>query len=862
MKSFFEHLKSILESHTKRPGSVLSFKDTFDSFREVLDSNNRALELITDMGEKLGGDYLFDINYIKSSYSDLYSAMSQSVRSFDALTAGKYAELHDVFSRIDNRTKGMIFDITSATTEITAFYEDITWDMSGEIGGKNANLSELKNYLKLNVPDAFAVTTHAFDELVEHNGLRHKIGALSENEVNGQALKEIRETILNAEIPASVYSAIYSAVRKLKARCGPECFLAVRSSATEEDSEFSFAGQFETILNVPLESREVMEAYKKVAASLFSAKTAAYLKQMGFDIRNIKMAAACVVMVDAAVSGVIYSSNPAGDSGTLIINANWGLGTTVVEGQADADLYLVKKGVIPEIIEEKTGSKEFMAVNIKEGGTSKVKTPEGMRTTPCLTTEQALELAVQAMRIERHFRKPQDIEWAIDKNGKIFVLQSRPLNIPEKTSTDQKAGIPSPFAGEGQGEGNHKILMSNKGTVVQRGVGAGKIFIPAYPDDLNNFPKGSVLVSKHDSSDFVKVMPFASAIITDVGTPTSHMASLCREFRVPTIVGTGDATLFLKQGQEITVYSDDEGNALIYDGIVRELLESAGADFKKMEDVYEYRRRRYILRYISPLNLIDPLLDNFTVGGCKTMHDILRFIHEKSVAELVDRARYGNSMLKKNAAVKLDLSIPSGIIAIDIGGGLDIPEGSEKASFDQVTSIPLKAILKGMMHPGVWHSEAVALRVNDFLSSMMRMPDITADSSDYVGYNVAVASKEYVNMSLKFGYHYNMVDSYCSENTRNNHIYFRFVGGATDIVKRSRRIHLLSIVLKEYGFNLNTKGDLIIARLSNISRDEIVDLLDQSGRLIAFARQLDALLHDDATVERYAKNFLAGSYDL
>jgi len=404
--------------------------------------------------------------------------------------------------------------------------------------------------------------------------------------------------------------------------------------------------------------------------------------------------------------------------------------------------------------------------------------------------------------------------------------------------------------------------MSNKGTVVQRGVGAGKIFIPAYPEDLNNFPKGSVLVSKHDSSDFVKVMPFASAIITDVGTPTSHMASLCREFRVPTIVGTGDATLFLKQGQEITVYSDDEGNALIYDGIVRELLESAGADFKKMEDVYEYRRRRYILRYISPLNLIDPLLDNFTVGGCKTMHDILRFIHERSVAELVDRARYGNAMLKKNAAVKLDLSIPSGIIAIDIGGGLEVPEGSEKASFDQITSIPLKAILKGMMHPGVWHSEAVALRVNDFLSSMMRMPDITSDSSDYVGYNVAVASKEYVNLSLKFGYHYNMVDSYCSEYTRNNHIYFRFVGGATDIVKRSRRIHLLSIVLKEYGFNLNTKGDLIIARLSNISRDEIVDLLDQSGRLIAFARQLDALLHDDTTVERYAKNFLAGSYEL
>ena len=126
-----------------------------------------------------------------------------------------------------------------------------------------------------------------------------------------------------------------------------------------------------------------------------------------------------------------------------------------------------------------------------------------------------------------------------------------------------------------------------------KGVGAGKVFIPGRPDDLNRFTKGSVLVAKHDSSDFVKIMPFASAIITDVGTPTSHMASLCREFRVPTIVGAGDATSFLRHGQEITVYADTEGNAIIYSGIVRDLLEHAASDLRKMEDVYEYQEKIY-----------------------------------------------------------------------------------------------------------------------------------------------------------------------------------------------------------------------------------------------------------------------------
>jgi pyruvate,water dikinase len=154
------------------------------------------------------------------------------------------------------------------------------------------------------------------------------------------------------------------------------------------------------------------------------------------------------------------------------------------------------------------------------------------------------------------------------------------------------------------------------------------------------------------------------------------------------------------------------------------------------------------------------------------------------------------------------------------------------------------------------------LKVNDFLSSMMRMPDITADRSEYVGYNVAVVSKEYMNLSLRFGYHFNMLDCYCSETARYNHIYFRFVGGATDISKRSRRIQLIAAVLQEYGFNIKIKGDLIIARLANIRRNEMEIILDQAGRLIAFTRQLDAVLHDDDAVERYRKRFMEGNYDI
>ena len=255
-------------------------------------------------------------------------------------------------------------------------------------------------------------------------------------------------------------------------------------------------------------------------------------------------------------------------------------------------------------------------------------------------------------------------------------------------------------------------------------------------------------------------------------------------------------------------------------------------------------------------------MDNFTPEGCRTIHDIMRFIHEKSVFELVERARYGNEMLKKNAAVKLDIPVPIGIVVIDLGGGLKDNIDPNKAALEDVLSIPLRALLEGMVYPGVWHKELTALKVSDFLSSMMRMPDITTDTADSVVYNIAIASKDYVNLSLRLGYHFNMIDCLLSGIPKNNHIYFRFVGGATDISKRSRRIRLLEEILKEYGFNINSKGDLIIGRLSNMPKEEMSEILHQIGRLIAYSRQLDALLHDDTVIERYARNFLEGRYDL
>lgn len=839
----------------KSPAGPADFKQTFERFKSVLDTNNNALEIITDMGEKLGGNYLFDVVYIKKAYEELRHDIETSMENFDVLTKKRYAGLHEAFHGIDARVRGALYDEPPASREMLVSFDDVSRAVHG-IGGKNAHLLEVKNRVKLSVPDAFVITTHAFDELLRQNELDNNIDDLAHGSPSEAAAEKLRELIIRSNIPPAIDQAIREAIEKIRAKYGQDCFLAVRSSADAEDGVFSFAGQFETVLNVPLRAEAIEEAYKRVIASLFSAKAISYQKQLGYEIGRIKMAVGCMVMVDAESSGVMYSANPDEDDDTLIINATFGLGSSVVEGRTDADRYVVKKGPDPEPVSATYGEKGSMVIAAKQGGTDEIETPSEMRSRPCLSPEQVSGLARQAMAIEKYFGSPQDIEWAVAKDGSIVILQTRPLNVRKTNKAVVSAG-PSSL----QPDTHTEVLIGNRGIVVQSGVAAGTVFILRQIDELDDFPQGAVLVAKHDSSLFVKIMPFVSAIITGTGSMTSHMSAICRELKIPTIVNAGDAVERLEHGQEITVVAGDDGEVTVYPGINRDILANDRRNTPNMEDVYEYRKKRYILRYISPLNLIDPLLEEFTPDGCRTMHDILRFIHEKAVAGLVDSAREESTGLRKRAhVVQLDLPVPAGIVIMDMGGGLDLLEGSHHAAFDQIASLPFKAFIKGMVHPGAWRSEAVSLKAGDFFTSMLRMSDIVNEPGNLAGYNVAVISKEYVNLSLRFGYHFAMLDCYCSEYARNNHIFFRFTGGATDLVKRSRRVDLIAAILKEYGFNLKIKGDLIIARLANLPQDEITDILDQLGRLIAYTRQLDAMLHDDGIVEVYAKNFLQGDY--
>nr|WP_231887783.1 PEP/pyruvate-binding domain-containing protein [Thermodesulfatator autotrophicus] len=645
----------------------------------------------------------------------------------------------------------------------------------------------------------------------------------------------------------SLEEALSSALLRYKEICGDRP-LVVRSSAQEEDQELSFAGLFKTVINVPPTLPILEKAYKQVIASLFSSKALSYAKSFGSYFLDMPMAVGFLELLEARTSGVMFTVNPQDIKlETLLITANWGLGISIVEGTFPLDHFIVSRNNPNRILHKKISEKNYYFITNKDE-IIKNSLPEDIKKEPCLLDDEIKALAKAGLLLERYFKRPQDIEWVIDTKGSLYILQSRPLVISNKVLEER----PLPEIKQ-----KYEVITEDKGFVAHGGIALGPVFLLQSLKDLDEFPEGAVLVARRDSSHFVKVMPKAAAILTDIGSPTSHMATLCREFRVPTIVGMKNITKLVKPGEVITVDADDN---CIYRGRVEELLKFQAVSQLNLADTKEFRLLRKILHLVSPLNLVDPLIKDFRPEACKTFHDILRFCHEKAVQELVNVGKDAKNLLDRHVTKKLKLAIPAGILVIDLDGGLT----SESQSKDEITlenieCLPFKAVLRGMLTPGVWQTEAVKMDFKDFISSMIKTPAI---SPHYIGENIAVISTYYLNLSLRFGYHFNILDTYSSPNTRENHIYFRFLGGATDMAKRSRRIQLIKKILSYYDFNVTTKGDLLISRITNLPLKEIETLLEMIGRLIGFTRQLDVFMENDLSIERAFEGFISGNYRL
>ncbi len=832
----------------KRPRS---FSDLFSRFRKILESNNRILDLMTGMGDKLSGDYIFDSQYIHSTCREMGNLVYMLIQDLNYIAGNRYRALNDAFRRINSS----IEDILEGKTGIeeTDLYvlphTSVNTDIEAVVGSKNANIAELKNILELKVPDGFAITTNAFRFFLEYNGIDLEIKKNIDQWQKGQlssavAASKISRLIKQGKIPPKMKKQINRAMQQLSASAGnKKFFVAVRSSALGEDGQFSFAGQYLSLLNEPRDN--IFKSYKSVIASVYTETAMEYRKSTGFDEHETAMAVICMIMINPKVSGVLYTMDPMNpESKTLIINANWGLGAPVVAGEMRSDSFEVQRDSAHKIVGMNIVRKTQSLETLPEGGVALKKIDPSLQTKACIKGEEAVRLAQAGLIIERYFKQPQDIEFSIDHDGVIWFLQARPLNIKEKMA--------KMICDIREIAKTYPVIFSGKGLVAQSGVATGKVFMHKMHKSLDEFSQGDILVAEQTSPIFAKIARNAAGIITDIGSPTGHMATIAREFRVPTIVDTQVATSMLSDGQQITLDADAN---VVYDGNADALCYYEFTD-EHFEQTAEYRLLKRVLKKISPLNFVDPEDKRFSPKYCRTFHDITRFVHEKAVEELIN-LNYYDLKHDNSKAVKLDIHIPLDLMLIDVGGGLDDNASDNNITQDNIVSEPLKAFLKGLTKEGMWCSEPMSVDFGSFMSSLTRTFSSHLANPKDIGRNLVIMSENYANISLRLGYHFNMVDAYMSDSHNDNYAYFRFFGGVTDVGRRSRRVSFISEVLAEHNFRVENKRDLIVARIKKVSKAKMEESMVVIGQLVAFTRQLDVKMINDDYVAKYIDDFWA-----
>jgi pyruvate,water dikinase len=820
----------------------IALEERYAHFQRLLQANNQVLALMADMDEKLSGDYLFDFEYIRATVEKLVQGTLVLASALNGLGGDRYQDLVAACGRISKD----IDSVLTSRREIplappVIFFEDLDSGKVEMVGGKNANLGEMRTRVEVPVPNGFAITSYAYKIFLDYNNLTQSItdmlGSWGMDDLDslGRVSEELKEMIHAAQMPPELETALGEAYERLarEENCRP--FLAVRSSAIGEDLTFTFAGQYATYLNVP--AAELVASYKKIVASLFTARALYYYKNKGFKEEEMAMGVVAMPMVNARASGVLFSRHPEGDQrNTALINAVWGLGKYAVAGTIEPDQYVVARQPLGQVMEQQIPIKAVMLRCRPQGGVEELPVPNEMRDRPCLPADQIRQLMHYAQTLENHFGKPQDIEWALDDQDRIWILQSRLLKITTKTII-----TPRPRTST-----THRVLL-DQGSVACRGVGAGPVVLVRRDEDLKDFPAGGVLVSRHTSPNYVTVMHLTAAIVADAGSPTGHMALLAREFQVPTILNTVIATQVLTPGQEITVDADYKN---IYEGIVPELLEEKSPEVDELADTQVFKTLKNVMQKIVPLNLLDPKAETFTPASCRTLHDIVRYAHEYSMREMFNLREHG----KTGDAIILETELPFKVNVVDLGGGLK-PRVKRKAKPDQILSLPFKAFWEGVA--AMRWPKAKPDNVKSISSVFVKTEEQVAQGADpYLDQSYVLISENYLNFSIHLGYHFSNVEAYVSDQVNDNYLTFHFHGGGSTPERRERRVRLIEAIIDQIDLQHHRKGDIIEARLAKYPAPEMLKRLVVMGKLTTYTKQLDMVLFSEGIVDWYIKDFL------
>jgi pyruvate,water dikinase len=801
-----------------QPDPVMKYR----FFKRLLASNNAILEEMSLLERMIYEGRSFTQEEALHRVQSLIDHGCSLIEDLNALAGARYAGLFPRLRIIAREAlKAVARERTFDGQDLVLSLDAISLDNLDEVGGKAANLGEVRNQVGLPTPSGFAVTASAAALFLRHRKLLDTFRRqLAETDITDIAALEklcakTAEKIMIAPLPTALENALQEQARTIVSHFGPDVRLAVRSSAVCEDSDASFAGQHATVLGAP--PFALPRAWSAVVASAFTARAVFYRRSKGYSEQDVMMSVLVLNMIQAKASGVLYTVDPnSSRSDDLLLSASWGLGVSVVDGSSNVDFWRIRRSD-GTIASANFGHKTEAFTILPQGGIVSRPVPEPDQARACLTDEQVRTLVEYGLRLEAHYGMPQDVEWSLDHNDRLFILQARPLMRAEGNIEPECCGFVP---------GSTPLLCGGQAAAL--GAASGMAYVLRSDHALDAIPKGAILVASQTSPAYVAAMGKVAGIITDIGSTTGHMASVAREFGIPTLVGVGRATQLLPHGAEITL---DATNGVVYAGRIQEIL-SERKPVNLMKGSPVFKALQNALKHIIPLNLLDPESADFSIKGCKTLHDMIRFCHEVAMHQMF---LLTDDLVSTNRTThELRTGLPFRIFLFDLGRGIALGRDDDELIVDDLRCKPLKALLEGMTHPDV---------ASDW-------PEPAAKAASY-----AIISRKYMNFSGRLGNHFATVDAFVGPVINDNYITFSFKGGAAEYSQRVHRASLLAGILRRLGFRATLNGDALKAEIRKYDEARFLDRLIVLGRLLTSVRNLDLELDDETDISRRVNDF-------
>jgi pyruvate,water dikinase len=775
----------------------------FSLFQALLHEDRRCLHLITKLEVISQGLSPVDWSRIEVLVRTLSTTIERLIGSLQVMRPEAYAELTESYNRISEKLGRLLPSPEISTSPPYSLLLENAWEYPKLLGGKASALARILRETDIPVQTGFVVTTHAFYLFLEENKLQtvlaRELRRLNPGDPEGlvKIAARLRQIVMEGTIPESVRKSVLDSMERV-AGTDLSTTWAVRSSAIGEDSEVSFAGQYETVLNV--EQENIFTAYKTVLAGKYTATALTYRLHCGLSDAQVPMAVLILPMIESRTSGVMYSLDPLDTSRGeyLVITAVRGLGTSLADGGTVPDLFLVSR----------KNPEHFWAKRAAPGhnGTGTVKYGMSGKKSLCLDDAAASTLAKWGLELETRAGAPQDIEWTQDSDGRLFILQSRPIKVSQ-------AALPEMLPQEEIGAGDtpppvaRTAVLLEMGSPASVGIAAGPVYRLSGETDLHLVPPGSILVSQGIPPSLVPLAHKVGAVLSEYGSKASHFASVAREFGLPLIVGLGKpAADSLRHGRIVTV---DAYRGVVYEGEVRELLVWQEKQKAKPPSPFQ-QRIAPLMDLIGHLTLTDPAAADFVPGNCRTFHDLVRFIHEKGIQEMFSLVDVTNRGLHHAKILETEM-IPVVMQVLDLGQGLTAAARKKKSvSPADFQSAPMQAIWSGLNDGEV--SWAQGLMHLDWGRFDKVSGGIFSLKSSSLLASYALVAGNYAHLLLRFGYHFAVVDTLCGARPEENYIQFRFKGGGGSEEKIAWRLIMMSKVLKHFDFVVYIKGDMLEAK--------------------------------------------------